>query len=42
MMELNCYDAEDSPTYGWDVYVQRLVRIFRSFVGLTKRANLKL
>ncbi|KAI9816552.1 MAG: hypothetical protein M1827_001684 [Pycnora praestabilis] len=24
MMELNCYDAEDLPTYGYDVYVQRL------------------
>ncbi|MCJ1462795.1 hypothetical protein MMC07_001398 [Pseudocyphellaria aurata] len=24
MMELNCYDNEDNPTYGWDVYVQRL------------------
>lgn len=25
MMELNCYDEEDNPTYGWDVYVQRFV-----------------
>jgi hypothetical protein len=24
MMELNCYDAQDQPTYGWDVYVQRM------------------
>ena len=25
MMELNCLDDEDNATYGWDVYVQRLV-----------------
>lgn len=25
-MELNCYDNDDNPSYGWDVYVQRLVR----------------
>ena len=24
LMELNCFDAEDNPTYGWNVYVQRL------------------
>ncbi|KAL8746397.1 MAG: hypothetical protein Q9190_001571 [Brigantiaea leucoxantha] len=24
MMELNSYDENDNPTYGWDVYVQRL------------------
>ncbi|KAI9707077.1 MAG: hypothetical protein M1836_000037 [Candelina mexicana] len=24
MTELNCYDVEDNPTYGYDVYVQRL------------------
>ena len=24
MMELNKYDEDDSPTYGWDVYVQRM------------------
>lgn len=27
MMELSCYDEDDNPTYGWDVYAQRLVRI---------------
>ena len=25
MMELNFYDQDDTPTYGWDVYVQRFV-----------------
>ena len=25
MMELNCYDEDDNPTYGWDMYVQRIV-----------------
>ena len=25
MMELNCYDEEDNPTYEWDVHVQRVV-----------------
>ena len=24
-MELNCFDHDDNPCYGWDVYVQRLV-----------------
>lgn len=24
MMELNCYDKDDNPRYGWDVYVQRI------------------
>ncbi|KAL9603692.1 MAG: hypothetical protein Q9219_001011 [cf. Caloplaca sp. 3 TL-2023] len=24
MMELSCYDEDDNPTYGWDVYTQRL------------------
>lgn len=28
MMELNCYDDEDNPTFGWDVYVQRLVNLY--------------
>ena len=27
MMELNCYDPDDSPAYGWDAYVQRLVSL---------------
>ena len=42
MMELNCYDKDDNPTYGWDVYVQRLVRSFHTFLGLATRANLRL
>lgn len=25
IMELNCYDEEDNPRCGWNVYVQRLV-----------------
>ena len=25
MMELNIYDNDDNPRYGWDVYVQRIV-----------------
>lgn len=24
MMELNCYDPDDNPAYGWDAYVQRI------------------
>ncbi|KAL8874051.1 MAG: hypothetical protein Q9174_000556 [Haloplaca sp. 1 TL-2023] len=24
MMELSCYDEDDNPAYGWDVYAQRL------------------
>lgn len=28
-MELNCYDDDDSPGYGWDVYAQRLVSFSR-------------
>ena len=24
MMELNYYDKDDNPRYGWDVYVQRM------------------
>ncbi|KAL8713900.1 MAG: hypothetical protein Q9220_002046 [cf. Caloplaca sp. 1 TL-2023] len=24
LMELSCYDEDDNPTYGWDVYTQRL------------------
>ncbi|KAL8703884.1 MAG: hypothetical protein Q9201_002935 [Fulgogasparrea decipioides] len=24
MMELSCYDEDDNPSYGWDVYAQRL------------------
>ena len=24
MMELNCYDKDDTPRYGWDIHVQRL------------------
>ncbi|KAL8840219.1 MAG: hypothetical protein Q9170_001426 [Blastenia crenularia] len=24
MMELSCYDEDDNPTYGWDIYTQRL------------------
>lgn len=27
MMELNAYDGDDNPVYGWDVYVQRFVSI---------------
>ncbi|KAL8788453.1 MAG: hypothetical protein Q9213_001676 [Squamulea squamosa] len=27
MMELSCYDEDDNPAYGWDVYAQRLVSI---------------
>lgn len=27
-MELNCYDDEDNPTFGWDIYVQRLVNLY--------------
>lgn len=27
MMELSCYDEDDNPTYGWDVYAQRLVSL---------------
>lgn len=42
MMELNCYDKDDNPIYGWDVYVQRLVRSFHAFLGLAMRANLRL
>lgn len=25
LMELNCYDDDDNPTFGWNVFVQRLV-----------------
>ncbi|KAL8802479.1 MAG: hypothetical protein Q9182_003787 [Xanthomendoza sp. 2 TL-2023] len=27
MMELSCYDEDDNPSYGWDVYAQRLVSL---------------
>ena len=28
MMELNHYDKDDNPRYGWDVYVQRMYVFF--------------
>ena len=33
MMELNCYDEDDNPAYGFDVYVQRLVSHSVCFYG---------
>lgn len=39
-MELNCYDDEDNPSFGWEVYVQRLVSGFRALVSVNKHPNL--
>ena len=33
MMELNYYDKDDNPRYGWDVYVQRMY-VFSEFLSL--------
>lgn len=36
MMELNAYDEDDNPVYGWDVYVQRFVSISPSWPNQTR------
>lgn len=42
MMELNCYDDEENPSFGWEVYVQRLVSGFRTLVSVAKHPNSRL
>lgn len=37
LMELNCYDDDDNPTFGWNVYVQRLVIIIESLIIFFQR-----
>ncbi len=34
MMELNHYDKDDNPRYGWDVYVQRMYAFLGSLFPL--------
>lgn len=35
MMELNCYDGEDNPIYGYDVFVQRISCYIQKKEGMT-------
>ena len=34
MMELNHYDKDDNPRYGWDVFVQRMYAFSESLFSL--------
>ena len=44
MMELNQYDEEDNPTYGWDIYVQRMscyIQRKESFLEIPNSADIR-
>ena len=44
MMELNQYDNEDNPTYGWDIYIQRMscyIQHRESFSEIPDSADIK-